>query len=73
MVRIMELSREALVSGRVITKRNIYYQNMELFKDQSVVNHLVDDLACTLGSGRTALSIVSKPSTTHAHRPWPLT
>lgn len=55
----MELSREALRNGRVITKRSIYYQDTELFKDQSVVDHLVDDLACTLEIGRNALNIVS--------------
>ncbi|CAN8096251.1 unnamed protein product [Discula destructiva] len=59
MMRIMELSRETLMSGRVITKRNIYYQNSELFKDQTVVDRLVDDLACTLALSRNALNIVA--------------
>lgn len=59
MMRIMELSREALMSGRLITKRNIYYQNPDLFKDQTTVNRLVDDFACTLEIGRNALNIVS--------------
>lgn len=73
MMRIMELSREALVAGRLISKRyvgsfnlehhpdearNIYYQNPDLFKSQSNVDELVDDLAFTLGVGRNALHIV---------------
>ncbi|KAF3771393.1 DNA topoisomerase IV, alpha subunit [Cryphonectria parasitica EP155] len=59
MVRIMELSREALASGRLITKRNIYYQNPDLFKNQTIVDRLVDDLACTLGVSRNALNIAA--------------
>ncbi|KUI70123.1 Meiotic recombination protein rec12 [Cytospora mali] len=57
MMRIMELAREALVSGRLITKRNIYYQNPDLFKNQGNVDQLVDDLAFTLQVGRDALNI----------------
>ncbi|KAL1871083.1 endodeoxyribonuclease [Diaporthe australafricana] len=55
----MELAREALVSGRIISKRNIYYQDPELFKSQRNVDRLVDDLAFTLGVGRNALHIVA--------------
>ncbi|KAI7777748.1 hypothetical protein LA080_003095 [Diaporthe eres] len=58
MMRIMELAREALVSDRLISKRNIYYQDPDLFKSQSNVDELVDDLAFTLGVGRNALHIV---------------
>ncbi|PSR80113.1 Spo11/DNA topoisomerase VI subunit A [Coniella lustricola] len=61
MVRIMELSRQALLAGRVITKRNIYYQAPDLFRDQATVDRLVDDLACTLGVGRSGLNIVASP------------
>ena len=38
--------------------RNIYYQNMELFRSQSVVDDMVDNLAFTLGLGRDDLNIV---------------
>ncbi|KAK1766355.1 Spo11/DNA topoisomerase VI subunit A [Phialemonium atrogriseum] len=57
MLRILELSHEALVSGTIVTKRNIYYQNTELFRDQRVVDGLVDDIAFTLGVSRDALNI----------------
>ncbi|KAK3951744.1 meiosis-specific topoisomerase, partial [Pseudoneurospora amorphoporcata] len=57
--RIIELSHEALLSGTLITKRNIYYQNMELFRSQSVVDEMVDNLAFTLGVGRGDLNIVA--------------
>ncbi|GKT79861.1 type IIB DNA topoisomerase [Colletotrichum tofieldiae] len=39
--------------------RSIYYQDEELFKQQSVVDNLVDDLAYTLGIGREDLGIVA--------------
>ncbi|KAK1757142.1 meiotic recombination protein rec12 [Echria macrotheca] len=57
--RIIELSHEALISGHLITKRNIYYQNVDLFKSQSVVDEMVDTLAYTLGLGRGDLNIVA--------------
>ncbi|KAK3297443.1 Spo11/DNA topoisomerase VI subunit A [Chaetomium fimeti] len=57
--RIIEMSHEALLSGNLITKRNIYYQNPDLFRSQSVVDDMVDNLAFTLGVGREDLSIVA--------------
>ncbi|EGZ75040.1 DNA topoisomerase IV, alpha subunit [Neurospora tetrasperma FGSC 2509] len=57
--RIIEISHEALLSGTLVTKRNIYYQNMELFRSQSVVDEMVDNLAFTLGVGRNDLNIVA--------------
>lgn len=41
------------------SSRNIYYQNPDLFKSQSVVDVMVDNLASTLGIGREDLNIVS--------------
>ncbi|EXF81389.1 type IIB DNA topoisomerase [Colletotrichum fioriniae PJ7] len=58
-MRIMQLSLGALTEGRLITKRNIYYQDTDLFKRQSIVDKLVDDLAFTLGLGREDLGIVA--------------
>ncbi|KAL2172499.1 hypothetical protein VTG60DRAFT_5253 [Thermothelomyces hinnuleus] len=52
--RIIEMSHEALLSGK-----NIYYQNPELFKSQSAVDDMVDNLAFTLGVGREDLNIVA--------------
>ncbi|KAK3996629.1 meiotic recombination protein rec12 [Cladorrhinum sp. PSN332] len=57
--RIIELSHEALLSGNIITKRNIYYQHPDLFKSQAAVDALVDNLAFTLGVGRGDLNIVA--------------
>ncbi|KAK0666403.1 putative meiosis-specific topoisomerase [Cercophora samala] len=56
---IIELSHEALLSGSLITKRNIYYQNPDLFGSQTAVDTMVDNLAFTLGLGRGDLNIVA--------------
>ncbi|KAL2269687.1 hypothetical protein VTJ83DRAFT_1871 [Remersonia thermophila] len=56
---IITMSHEALLSGNLITKRNIFYQNPDLFKSQSVVDDMVDNLAYTLGIGREDLNIVA--------------
>lgn len=53
------MCHEALVSGHVITKRNIYYQNPDLFGSQQYVDNLVDDVAFTFGVGRDMLNIVA--------------
>ncbi|KAI1469872.1 DNA topoisomerase IV, alpha subunit [Daldinia caldariorum] len=56
---VLHLCYEALNSGHVITKRNIYYQNPDLFGSQQYVDSLVDDIAFTFGVGRDALNIVA--------------
>ncbi|KAJ3578028.1 hypothetical protein NPX13_g2542 [Xylaria arbuscula] len=58
-LQILHLSREALFAGRVITMRDIYYQDPELFGSQQYVNGLVDDIAFTFELGRHALNIVA--------------
>ncbi|KAL3957191.1 hypothetical protein ACCO45_007769 [Purpureocillium lilacinum] len=56
---MIQLSHDALVSGRILTKRQIYYQHQELFEKQRVVDDLVDDLAATLSVQRHDLNIVA--------------
>ncbi|KAI8959076.1 DNA topoisomerase IV, alpha subunit [Daldinia sp. FL1419] len=59
LLQILHLCYEALASNNVITKRNIYYQNPDLFGSQQYVDNLVDDIAFTFGVGRDALNIVA--------------
>ncbi|KAI2629197.1 DNA topoisomerase IV, alpha subunit [Hypomontagnella submonticulosa] len=59
LLQILHMCHETLVSGNVITKRNIYYQNPDLFGNQQYVDNLVDDIAFTFGVGRDALSVVA--------------
>ncbi|KAF9877056.1 meiosis-specific topoisomerase spo11 [Colletotrichum karsti] len=56
-LKIIQLSRSALVSGNPVTKRNLYYQCPDLFKTQAIVDGLVDDIAYSLGLGRDGLNI----------------
>ncbi|PMD12317.1 DNA topoisomerase IV, alpha subunit [Hyaloscypha hepaticicola] len=59
LLRILELSHEALVTGTVTTKRDIYYRDPELFMRQAVVDRYIDDIAYTFGVGRDALNVVA--------------
>ncbi|KFY42970.1 hypothetical protein V494_02144 [Pseudogymnoascus sp. VKM F-4513 (FW-928)] len=59
LLRILELSHEALVFGIVTTKRDIYYRDPDLFVKQAVVDRYIDDLAFTLDVPRDALNIVA--------------
>ncbi|KAK9449665.1 Spo11/DNA topoisomerase VI subunit A [Limtongia smithiae] len=42
-----------------MTKRDLYYRNSALFGNQTVVDRIIDDLACTLDVERSALGIVA--------------
>ncbi|PQE23868.1 meiotic recombination spo11 protein [Rutstroemia sp. NJR-2017a BBW] len=59
LLRILELSHEALVTGNVITKRDLYYRDPELFAEQSFVDRYLDDIAYTLSLKRDALNVVA--------------
>jgi meiotic recombination protein SPO11 len=59
LLKIMELTHEALVTGVITTKRNIYYRAPQLFLRQTVVDRYIDDLAHTLEVPRAALNIVA--------------
>ncbi|KAL9028024.1 MAG: hypothetical protein Q9196_003545 [Gyalolechia fulgens] len=61
-LRILELIHEALVEDVVISKRNIYYKDPELFNSQTTVDRYVDILAYTFGIQRASLNVVSLPS-----------
>ncbi|KAL9018675.1 MAG: hypothetical protein Q9185_004046 [Variospora sp. 1 TL-2023] len=58
-LRILELIHEALVADVVISKRNIYYKDPELFQSQKVVDRYVDILAYTFGIQRAALNVTA--------------
>ncbi|KAH8841786.1 hypothetical protein MCOR07_002362 [Pyricularia oryzae] len=56
---VLEISHQALITGNLVTKRNIFYQARDLFREQAVVDRLVDDVAFTLGVGRHSLNITA--------------
>ncbi|TFK74062.1 DNA topoisomerase IV, alpha subunit [Pluteus cervinus] len=55
--RLLDLSHEAISRGIPITKRDAYYNDVPLFKNQRVVDKLVDDLAATFEMERADLCI----------------
>ncbi|KAF9462276.1 Spo11/DNA topoisomerase VI subunit A [Collybia nuda] len=55
--RVLDLAHEAVINGVPVTKRDIYYKDVPLFKKQRVVDDLVDDVAATFGLGRSDLNI----------------
>ena len=42
-----------------ITKRDLFYTDVKLFKDQSESDAVLDDVACMLGCTRTSLHVVA--------------
>ncbi|KAL8895121.1 MAG: hypothetical protein Q9192_003828, partial [Flavoplaca navasiana] len=58
-LRILELIHEALVNDVVVSKRNIYYKDPELFKSQKVVDRYVDILSYTFDIQRAALNVTA--------------
>ncbi|KAJ5405975.1 Winged helix-turn-helix transcription repressor DNA-binding [Penicillium sp. CMV-2018d] len=56
-LRILAILDQAIRTGQLISKRDIYYIDPEFFRVQYVVDHIVDDLAYTIGVNRTALNV----------------
>ncbi|KAK3057679.1 endodeoxyribonuclease [Extremus antarcticus] len=58
-IRILELMHEALRTGVVISKRDIYYRDPALFGSQAHVDRYVDDIAYTFSVPRASLNVVA--------------
>ncbi|KAG0156110.1 hypothetical protein PDIDSM_3286 [Penicillium digitatum] len=56
-LRILAILDQAIRTGQLISKRDIYYIDPEFFRVQYIVDHIVDDLAYTIGMNRTALNV----------------
>ncbi|KAJ5518921.1 Winged helix-turn-helix transcription repressor DNA-binding [Penicillium expansum] len=56
-LRILAILDQAIRTGQLISKRDIYYIDPEFFRVQYIVDHIVDDLAYTIGVNRTALNV----------------
>jgi len=65
LLRILELCHEALITGMIMTKRDLYYRDPDLFQKQTTVDRLVDDLAFTLDIERDDLNVVRPSSYIH--------
>ncbi|KAF8309967.1 type IIB DNA topoisomerase-domain-containing protein [Cantharellus anzutake] len=58
LLRVVDLCHTALHDNTLLTKREIFYQDVALFGKQSRVDEIVDDLAATLGVNRFNLNVV---------------
>ncbi|KAK9240105.1 Spo11/DNA topoisomerase VI subunit A [Lipomyces kononenkoae] len=59
LMRTLDIISESLSSGRIVTKRDIYYRETWLFRNQAIVDRIVDDIGRTLNVPRAALGIVA--------------
>ncbi|PAV18857.1 topoisomerase acting in meiosis [Pyrrhoderma noxium] len=57
LLRVVCMSHEALVNQIPMTKRDLYYRDISLFKKQGVVDVFIDDLAATFSLSRSDLNI----------------
>ncbi|KAJ3092073.1 endodeoxyribonuclease [Quaeritorhiza haematococci] len=58
-VRIMSICMGLVTKDTFATKRDIYYQDVKLFKSQCVVDQAIEDLACTFAVPRHCLRVVA--------------
>ncbi|KAH8919344.1 DNA topoisomerase IV, alpha subunit [Atractiella rhizophila] len=61
MLAVMVQIKRALESGKVVTKRDIYYHDPALFGSQKTVDTWIDDLAATLAVTRADLNVAASP------------
>jgi meiotic recombination protein SPO11 len=57
--RVVQLVHEVLSKGIHITKRDLFYTDVKLFKDQTESDAVLDDVACMVGCTRTSLHVVA--------------
>jgi meiotic recombination protein SPO11 len=55
MTKIVEL----LLENQVSTKRDLYYQNVNLFDSQGFLDQAIEDISCSLGVSRDELNIIA--------------
>ena len=56
---MLQLVHEVLQKGIHITKRDLFYTDVKLFKDQTESDAVLDDVACMIGCTRTSLHVVA--------------
>ncbi|KAF9443832.1 DNA topoisomerase IV, alpha subunit [Macrolepiota fuliginosa MF-IS2] len=57
LLRVLDLAHEAIIEDMPMTKRDMFYNDVQLFKSQRTVDTLVDDLAATFDLDRSSLNI----------------
>ena len=57
--RVLQLVQELCRKGIHVTKRDLFYTDVKLFKSQSESDVVIEDVACLLGCTRTSLNVVA--------------
>lgn len=59
MTRVLSLVHEVVSKGIHVTKRDLFYTDVKLFKRQEDSDGVLDDAACTIGCPRSCLNVVA--------------
>ncbi|KAJ8612379.1 hypothetical protein CTAYLR_007948 [Chrysophaeum taylorii] len=59
MTRVLSLVHEVVGKGIHVTKRDLFYTDVKLFKKQDESDAVLDDAACTIGCPRSCLNVVA--------------
>ena len=59
LTRVMQLVHGVLSRGIHVTKRDLFYTDVKLFKDQKDSDAVLDDISCLLGCTRNSLHVVA--------------
>uniref|UniRef100_A0A7S4B373 DNA topoisomerase (ATP-hydrolyzing) n=1 Tax=Chrysotila carterae TaxID=13221 RepID=A0A7S4B373_CHRCT len=57
--RVMQLVVELCTKGIHVTKRDLFYTDVKLFKQQTESDDVIDDVACMVGCTRSSLNVVA--------------
>ena len=59
LTRVMQLIHGVLTRGIHVTKRDLFYTDVKLFRDQKDSDSVLDDISCLLGCTRNSLHVVA--------------
>jgi DNA topoisomerase VI subunit A len=59
LTRVLQLIHGVLTRGIHVTKRDLFYTDVKLFKDQKDSDAVLDDISCMLGCTRNSLHVVA--------------
>ena len=57
--RVLQLVMELCAKGIHVTKRDLFYTDVKLFKQQTESDDVLDDAACMIGCTRSSLNVVA--------------
>ncbi|KAH3660146.1 hypothetical protein OGAPHI_007351 [Ogataea philodendri] len=58
-LKVLRLLFDQLSANSFVSKRQIYYRDVTLFKKQAVINQCIDDYACSFGVSIESLGVVA--------------